>query len=166
LNSQLFLPVSKTSRILVENTNWRRFDTGVGYSSALRVAGGEGLTATEPRSVAAAGLGRSGPHAPEVDVAVIDRKGYTRTPTAEDAHAFIEVSDTTYANDKKTKIRLYVAANIPTWHVNIPARLVEFYDRGAALASPRIFRETETINVLGIAIRVTDLFEPQLDHPE
>ena len=110
--------------------------------------------------------GWEGPHAPEVDVAVIDRKSYTRTPAAEDAYAFIEVSDTTYVDDKKTKIPLYVAANVPTWHVNIPARLVEFYDRGAALTSPRIFRETELIDVLGIAIRVSDLFEPPLDHPE
>ena len=66
-------------------------------------------------------------------------------------------------DDKTTKIPLYVAANVPTWHVNIPARVVEFYDRSAALASPRIFRETETIDVLGIAIRVADLFEPRLD---
>ena len=44
-----------------------------------------------------------------------------------------------------------------------PGPVVEFYDRGAALTSPHIFRETEMINVLGIVIRVTDIFEPPLD---
>jgi hypothetical protein len=109
--------------------------------------------------------GWEGPHAPEVDVAVIDRKRYAQTPNAADSHAFIEVSDTTYADDKTTKIPLYVAAKVPTWHVNIPDRLVEFYDRDAALESPRIYDEAETIDVLGVVIRVADLFEAPLERP-
>jgi hypothetical protein len=109
--------------------------------------------------------GWEGPHSPEVDVAIIDRKSYTQTPNAADSHAFIEVSDTTYADDKKTKIPLYVAAKVPTWHVNIPDRLVEFHDRDAPLESPRIYDETETIDVLGVVIRVADLFEAPLERP-
>ena len=96
---------------------------------------------------------------------VIDRKRYAQTPNAADSHAFIEVSDTTYADDKTTKIPLYVAAKVPTWYVNIPDRLVEFYDRDAALESPRIYDEAETIDVLGVVIRVADLFEAPLERP-
>ncbi len=107
--------------------------------------------------------GWEGPHAPEIDVAVIERKRYTQTPSAADSHAFIEVSDTTYADDKNVKIPLYVAAKVPTWHVNIPARRVEFYARGAALGSPQIFGQTETVDVLGAVIPVSDLFEASSD---
>jgi len=103
--------------------------------------------------------GWEGPHAPEIDVAVIDRKRYTRTPSAADAHAFIEVSDTTYADDKRVKIPLYVAAKVPTWHVKISERMVEFYASTAAVESPRVYREGETIDVLGVNIPVGSLFE-------
>lgn len=103
--------------------------------------------------------GWEGPHSPEIDVAVIDRKRYTQTPNATESHAFIEVSDTTYAVDKKMKIPLYVAARVPTWHVNIPERRVEFYDRDTELDSPHIYDETETIDILGVMIAVCDLFQ-------
>lgn len=105
--------------------------------------------------------GWHGLHAPEVDVAVIDRKRYTRTPSADDSHAFVEVSDSTYADDRKVKIPLYVAARVPTWHVNIPDRVVAFYERDADLAAPRFFRESETIEILGVCIRVSGLFEDE-----
>jgi len=104
--------------------------------------------------------GWEGPHAPEIDAAVVERKRYTQTPNAADSHAFIEVSDTTYADDKKTKIPLYVAARVPTWHVNILARRAEFCDIGADLNAPRIFAENETIEILGVRITVAGLFEP------
>jgi hypothetical protein len=105
--------------------------------------------------------GWHGLHAPEIDVAVIDRKRYMQTPSSCDSHAFVEVSDSTYADDKKIKIPLYVVARVPTWHVNIPDRQVEFYERDADLVAPRIFRVQDTFDILGVPIRVRDLFEDE-----
>jgi hypothetical protein len=107
--------------------------------------------------------GWAGKHAPEIDVAVVTEKPYQTTPTAADSHVFIEVSDTTYRDDKTRKIPLLVAAGVPTWHVHIPARQVEFYDRGADLDAPRVFIEGETFDVLGVTIRVADLFDPKIE---
>jgi hypothetical protein len=105
--------------------------------------------------------GWHGPHAPEIDVAVVDRKRYTQTPSADDSLAFVEVSDSTYADDKRVKIPLFVAANVPTWHVNIPDRQVEYYERDADLAAPRIFRVQDTFDILGVPFCVRDLFEAE-----
>jgi hypothetical protein len=102
--------------------------------------------------------GWTGKNAPEIDVAVVVEKPYDTTATAADAVAFIEVSDTTYASDKRWKIPLLVASGIPVWHVNIRARCVEFYDRGADLQDPRIFDETEDLEILGVTIPVSSLF--------
>jgi hypothetical protein len=122
---------------------------------AFRALGDEySLSVQDPIAVA----GWTGKHAPEIDVAVIDEKPYLTTPTASDSHAFIEVSDTTYADDKATKIPLYVAAKVPTWHVNIPAQQVEFYAVGAEIASPQVFLAGETVEILGIPIPVASLW--------
>ncbi len=81
---------------------------------------------------------------------------------AKEAFAFIEVSDTAYADDRKTKIPLCVGAKIPTWHVNIPQRQVEFYEAEANPNGPptRVFAESETFELLGVSIPATRLFEP------
>jgi Uma2 family endonuclease len=103
--------------------------------------------------------GWTGKNAPEIDVAVVAEKRYETTPTSNDALAFIEVSDTTYASDKRRKIPLYLTRGVPVWHVNIPARRVEFYDRGADLRYPRVFAEADEIDILGVVIPVASLFE-------
>jgi uncharacterized protein YbcV (DUF1398 family) len=72
--------------------------------------------------------------------------------------AFIEVSDTTYAEDRADKMPLYVKAGVPTWHVNVQARQVEFYAIGAELRSSQIFSERESIEILGVTIALTGLF--------
>jgi hypothetical protein len=87
--------------------------------------------------------GWHGKNAPGIDVAIVARKRYAVTPDANDALAFIEVSDTTYAGkrgDRTYKIPLYVNAGVPSWIVNIP------------------FSESETVDILGIAIPVAALF--------
>jgi len=103
--------------------------------------------------------GWRGPEAPEIDVAVIARKRYRRGPTAAGARAFVEVSDSTYAVDRRYKIPLYVNAGVPAWIVNIPLRQVEYYASADDLELPhgRVAREGETFVVLGVEIAVSDL---------
>jgi Uma2 family endonuclease len=97
--------------------------------------------------------GWKGPHAPEVDVAVVRKKRYETIPEAADTFAAIEVSDSTYLDDRNVKIPLYSAAGIPAWIVNIPERKVESYG-----PERRDYHEGETFEVLGVEIPVSDLF--------
>ena len=100
--------------------------------------------------------GWKGPHAPEVDVAVLKKKAwYATTPDASDTLAAIEVSDTTYIDDRNVKVPLYLAAGISAWIINIPKRTVEAYG-----PENREFRDGGSFEVLGVAIPVSDLFEP------
>jgi hypothetical protein len=106
--------------------------------------------------------GWTGKNDPEIDIAIVANRYYPKRATNAESFAFLEVSDTTYANDRDVKIPLYVGAGVPTWHVNIPKRQVEFYPKGALPKRPpsRIFAEGETFDVLGVPIPVADLFEP------
>jgi hypothetical protein len=104
--------------------------------------------------------GWTGTGDPEIDIVVARDKVYATRATAKDAFAFAEVSDTTYSDDRKVKIPLCVATGVPTWHVNIPNRQVEFYASGASSATPTsIFVVGETFRILGVEIGVADLFE-------
>jgi hypothetical protein len=94
-----------------------------------------------------------GPHAPEVDVAVVRNRRYETTTEAIDTLAAIEVADASYLDDRNVKIPLYIAAGIPAWIVNIPERRVESYG-----PERRDYREGESFEVLGVAIPVSDLF--------
>jgi Uma2 family endonuclease len=97
--------------------------------------------------------GWKGPHAPEVDVAVVRNKWYATTTDAADTLAALEVADTTYMDDRNVKIPLSEAAGIPAWIVNIPDRKVESYG-----AQRREYRDGEVFEVLGVAIPVSELF--------
>ena len=109
--------------------------------------------------------GWHGNDAPEIDVAVLADRFYRPAPTTADAFAFIEVSDTTYAVDRKYKIPLYVNAGVPAWIVNIPLRQVEFYGSLHELEEDhgQVFTERDTLDILGIAIPVADLFDDSPD---
>ncbi len=111
---------------------------------------------------AVAVTGWLGKNAPEVDIAILDMRYYERLPTAADAHACIEVSDTTYRDDRRVKIPMYVAAGIPAWIVNIAKRRVEEYAAPAdlALANGRTFHDGEAFLVAGVAIDVTSILPP------
>ena len=104
--------------------------------------------------------GWTGKGDPEIDVVVVLDKAYGKRAVGTDAFAFIEVSDTTYDDDRKLKIPMCVRAGIPTWHVNIPERQVEFYKIGANPdgAPTQVFAESETFEVLGVSIAATRLF--------
>ncbi len=104
--------------------------------------------------------GWHGNDAPEIDVAVLADQFYHPMPTAADALAFIEVSDTTYAVDRKHKIPLYVNAGVPSYIVNIPLRQVEFYCSVQDLEAEhgRIFTERDVLEILGVVIPIAVLF--------
>jgi hypothetical protein len=107
--------------------------------------------------------GWTGANAPEIDVAVIRRQTYPQPPTADDAVAFIEVSDTTYygkRGDRTFKIPLYVNAGVPSWIVNIPLKQVEHYANVEALGLPHgvVFQIGDTFEIAGVTIEVASLF--------
>jgi len=104
--------------------------------------------------------GWQGRWGPEPDVALLYDEMYTKTPTAENTVAIIEVSESTYAWERKQKIPLYVASGVPTWQVNLPARQVEYYPTPANLDNPQIFHEGDTFEVLGVRVAVADLLLP------
>lgn len=110
--------------------------------------------------------GWEGPWGPEPDIAVLDDKTHTKTPTAENAAAIIEVSDSSYAWDRKHKIPLYVGSGVPTWQVNLNDRQVEYYASPESLDKPQIFREGETFEVLGVRIAVAYLLLPVEASPD
>jgi Uma2 family endonuclease len=96
--------------------------------------------------------GWKGHHAPEIDLAVVFKKRYETIPEAADTFAAIEVSDTTYLDDRNVKIPLYAAAGIPAWIVNIPERRVEFYG-----PERRDYHEGEIFEILDVVIPVAEL---------
>jgi hypothetical protein len=106
--------------------------------------------------------GWHGTNAPEVDVAVIVDRAYETMVTAADAIAFVEVSHTTYRDDRRVKVPMYMRAGVPTFLVNVPERRVERYESEADLALPhgRIVGESETVVIAGVAIPVAALFVP------
>ncbi len=110
--------------------------------------------------------GWQGPWGPEPDIAVLIDENYTKTPTAENAAAIIEVSDSSNAWDRKHKIPLYAASGVPTWQVKLPARQVEYYPSRESLDSPQSFLEGDTFEVLGVRIAVTGLLLPDEVSPD
>ncbi len=80
---------------------------------------------------------------------------------ADQIFATVDVSDTTYARDRR-KVALYVSAGIRSFIVNIQKRRVEQYETHADLAtkSGRVYALGETFALLGVSIAVADLFEP------
>lgn len=81
---------------------------------------------------------------PEPDVAVVrgdPRVYYTRHPTRADIGLVIEVADTSLADDRVDKARIYARAGIVLyWIVNIPDRQVEVYTDPDPTATPPAYR--------------------------
>jgi hypothetical protein len=98
----------------------------------------------------------------EVDIAIVERRYYETGPTGAETRACIEVSDTTYRDDRRVKIPIYVAAGIPSWIVNIRERRVEAYATVEDLALPhgRVARDDETFAILGTTIAVFSILPP------
>jgi len=101
-----------------------------------------------------------GNDAPRPDVAVIVNR--YAAPTAADAVALIEVSDTSYGRDRGYKIPLYVRAGVPAYLVNIDRRQVEFYGSPADLELRHgvVYAYGSAFDVLDVRIAVADLFQP------
>jgi Uma2 family endonuclease len=109
-------------------------------------------------------------HAPEPDVSIVrgTAEDYAeRHPTAADALALIEISDSSLTFDRTTKCRVYASAGVPLyWVINVAAREIETYeaplpDEGR-YARSTIFRIGDSINLpLGdgrmIHVSVADL---------
>ncbi len=109
--------------------------------------------------------GWEGRDAPEVDVAVLHDAYYDMVPTAADAVALIEVSDSSYQLDRDYKMPLYVAAGVPSWLVNVRKRQVEAYLGAADLERPEgtVFGMGDISIVAGVKIGVAGLFAPQAE---
>ena len=103
-----------------------------------------------------------GVSAPEPDIAVIAPGYIDPMPSADETFAIVEVSDTTYARDRK-KTALYVAAGVPSYIVNLEERHVEVYETAGDLerARGRVVPFGESFAILGVRIDVADLFEPE-----
>lgn len=74
---------------------------------------------------------------PEPDVVVLREPLGRRKPEARDCLVVIEVSDTTYRDDRHVKLPAYLRGGVPmVWIVNIQAGQVEVYHREAGPDGP------------------------------
>jgi Uma2 family endonuclease len=96
---------------------------------------------------------------------LVPNKGHYRDalPTAHDVLLLIEVSDTTLAYDRETKLPLYAAARVPeVWIINLRDRRLEIY-RDPVGSSYRIKLERgarDTVSPLAvpqIAVNLSDI---------
>ena len=101
---------------------------------------------------------------PEPDVRVMRGKirdyDGREIDAANDVALAVEVSDTTLAFDRRTKVRLYARHGIPEyWIVNLRERTLEVRRRpfGEAYAETLVLREDESIPVGGRAVAVASL---------
>ena len=63
---------------------------------------------------------------PQPDIALLHDRTYTATPTAADVLFVVEVSDSSLAYDRGTKLPLYAAAGIAeAWLVDLSAGIIE-----------------------------------------
>ena len=70
---------------------------------------------------------------PQPDVVVLRERLGRRRPRAEDCLVVIEVSDTTYADDRNIKLPAYLAGGVPlVWIVNLRAGVLEEYSASAS----------------------------------
>ncbi|MDQ6602570.1 MAG: Uma2 family endonuclease [Chloroflexota bacterium] len=101
---------------------------------------------------------------PQPDLTVLRRRSYaTSLPTVADILLVIEVSDSTLAHDRGTKLPLYAAAGIAeAWIIDLAAETVERHTdpRGGSyrlVASARPGESLASIVLPALAIPVTDI---------
>jgi Uma2 family endonuclease len=87
---------------------------------------------------------------PEPDIAVVrgDDKDYEqRHPGPADAALVVEVSNTTIADDRSTKLRAYAAAGVELyWILNVDQRTVEVYERPTGPAAAPAYRSSQVLS--------------------
>jgi Uma2 family endonuclease len=86
---------------------------------------------------------------PEPDLVVL-REPLHRRPRAEDTLVVIEVSDTTYDDDCRIKLRAYLSGGVPlVWIVNLQQGVLEEY----TAAGGRVYRRGEEApSVAGVSV--------------
>lgn len=104
---------------------------------------------------------------PQPDAALIHERDYRESlPTPEDVLLLIEVSDTTLAYDRGTKLSRYAEAGIPElWIVNLPGERIEHHTgpSGDLYRHNTLARRGETIEsaaLSGLSVRVDDVLGP------
>ena len=86
---------------------------------------------------------------PEPDVSVVrgDRRQYLvqdRKPSPDDIEILIEVSDSSLAFDRTTKLQVYARAGVPQyWVVSIPDRRVEVHTSPTGLAATPAYQQRQ-----------------------
>lgn len=110
---------------------------------------------------------------PEVVLLRLREAGYiSGHPGPDDVLLVIEVSDTTLAHDRGTKLNLYAEANIPeTWIMNLPEDCIEsFTEPGPeGYSQNAIYRRGDTISpttLTGIEFAVDELLPPVVEATE
>ena len=101
---------------------------------------------------------------PQPDVALIRARDYDESlPTPEDVLLLIEVSDTTLAYDRGTKLSRYAQAGIPElWIVNLPGERIEHHTgpSGDLYGHVHLLRRGETVEsaaLPGLSTRMGDV---------
>jgi Uma2 family endonuclease len=87
---------------------------------------------------------------PQPDLVVLRERLGRRKPRAEDCLVVIEVSDTTYRDDRNIKLPAYLAGGVPlVWIVNLQQGVLEEY----SASSSRVYRPgDEGPSVAGVSV--------------
>ena len=113
--------------------------------------------------------------APEPDIALLKLRAdyYVNSlPTPEDIVIAIEVSNTTLAYDRGTKVNLYAQANIPeTWVMNLVEDCIESFTGPGpdGYANHTIYRRGDKISpstLPDVEFAVDDLLPPMVEEPD
>lgn len=101
---------------------------------------------------------------PEPDFLVAPLRDYdTEHPT--EAHLVIEVAESSLAQDRGRKLRIYAERGVPEyWIVDVVARRIEVFrdPSGSTFASARVFERGEEIALLrfpDVTVRVSDVMK-------
>ncbi|MDQ2740971.1 MAG: Uma2 family endonuclease [Chloroflexota bacterium] len=105
---------------------------------------------------------------PEPDLAVVRNREYgNELPNADDVFLLMEVSDSSLAYDRGTKLRLYARAGIPEfWLIDLPGEAIERHTNPSGDqygVTVRVGRgaEIESTRVPGLLIRTDDVLGKQ-----
>lgn len=101
---------------------------------------------------------------PEPDIALLSRAApEDRVPEARDVLLVVEIAVTTEAFDRNVKMQRYAAAGISeAWLVLPAARTVETFRRPGpgGYADAALHTDADSVDVLGAALAVRDIFPP------
>ena len=104
---------------------------------------------------------------PEPDIALLRTDTPTdRLPGAANTLLVVEIAVTTEALDRNVKLLRYAAAGIPeAWLVLPEKRTIETFRRPGpgGYGETALFTDTDSVEVLGATLAVTDAFPPKAD---